>query len=445
MDHGPDIAQDIPADLPDVDSGPGANQCLACHSDPERIASDLEKSPYIGCPDIEGEGECCGGSVPDVPLEEKVLVTIAFVGDTVHGAIPCQDCHGGNPLATSRIDAHDGLVPDPSADGAQACRPCHDSIVDRVVRSGHYTLSGKRSATAIRAGTSPDAMPEALATSFNTHCNRCHATCGDCHVSVPDDAGGGLLNGHEFAKAPPVHLTCLGCHGTRVRDEYYGRNAGRFADVHWFPNRMSCLDCHSGDHLHGSVSGDRADTVALAPACTDCHSDNDSFRSVPAHEPHRDGEGHLTLSCQVCHAQEYKHCFECHVAIDSEKRPTYSVNPPDHVSMIAFRIGRNAEVDARHREKWVTVRHVPADPDTHSFNGEGLLPEFDAAPTWRRASPHTIRRNTDQTAGTPEDCAASCHGRRDRFLDPAELREYEVEANRDVVVPDPPGPSKKSL
>ena len=79
------------------------------------------------------------------------------------------------------------------------------------------------------------------------------------------------------------------------------------------------------------------------------------------------------------------------------------------------------------------LRHVPIDPEVFSYYGDDLLSNFDAVPTWKYATPHNIQRNTPQT----ETCD-SCHGNADLFLSTADLLEYEIEANKDVIVEEIP-------
>ena len=77
-----------------------------------------------------------------------------------------------------------------------------------------------------------------------------------------------------------------------------------------------------------------------------------------------------------------------------------------------FKIGRNPLQSDDRPWKYVPVRHVPIDPESFAYYGEDLLPNFDALPTWKYATPHNIQRNTPQT----ETCDA-CHGNADLFLD----------------------------
>jgi len=135
----------------------------------------------------------------------------------------------------------------------------------------------------------------------------------------------------------------------------------------------------------------------------------------------------------VCHAQPYASCTGCHVRLDGGT-PTHEVNAPDHAPRVTLKIGHNPRKDGRHPEEWVVLRHAPVAPTTFDSYGAALLGAFDARPTWQLATPHTIRRQTPQNAS----CVA-CHGQRALFLGPDDLSPEEIEANRGVVVAQPPG------
>ena len=80
-----------------------------------------------------------------------------------------------------------------------------------------------------------------------------------------------------------------------------------------------------------------------------------------------------------------------------------------------------------------TVRHVPIDQEAFAYYGEDLLPNFDAVPTWKYATPHNIQLNTPQT----ETCDA-CHGNAELFLSADDVLPEELEANKDVIVEEIP-------
>lgn len=373
--------------------------------------------------------------MPESPAHEKPFVDPAFLDDPVHGSIACVDCHGGDADASTRLAAHEGMDPDPSlTDPGRACGACHAAIAATHANGLHATLRGIRNALEVRAGTS--GLSPALEKGFRNHCSACHASCGDCHIAVPEGAGSGLLMGHFPQKTPPATFTCTACHGSRVNMEFKGKNSGIPADVHYGLD-MTCTDCHKAAEMHGagSKTANHRYQVTDAPRCATCHPDDDAFKAIAAHKPHRTGAGGaLDLSCQACHAVRYKNCRDCHLKLGEGDVPTFEVNPPDHVSQMALRIGRNPMKDALHPETWVPVRHAPSSPTSFAFYGSDLLPAYASAPTWHLATPHTIRRTTPQN----KDCTTTCHANRDVFLGPADLAAEEVEANAGVVVEAPP-------
>jgi thiosulfate/3-mercaptopyruvate sulfurtransferase len=83
----------------------------------------------------------------------------------------------------------------------------------------------------------------------------------------------------------------------------------------------------------------------------------------------------------------------------------------------------------------VPLRHVPIDPEAFAYYGDDLLPNFDALPTWKYATPHNIQRITPQN----ETCG-SCHGNAEFFLTADDVAPEELEANKDVIVEDLPFP-----
>jgi thiosulfate/3-mercaptopyruvate sulfurtransferase len=257
------------------------------------------------------------------------------------------------------------------------------------------------------------------------HCNSCHATCGDCHVSQPFSVGGGLLDGHDFVESPSMSRNCTACHGSRVKDEYYGTHEGLSSDVH-FRNRMDCMECHQADEMHGMgmadvesrYDGDRT------PTCESCHDNLGMGELENTNEYHAEHDTDL-MACQVCHSQSYTNCVNCHVEKTDEGVPFFSVE--DH--FLDFRIGYNPDQTDERPYEYVVVRHVPVQADSFSFYGDDLLPNFNDRATWLPATPHNIQRNTPQT----ESCD-SCHGNADIWLTEDVVAEAELDANEDVIV-----------
>ena len=356
---------------------------------------------------------------------EKVFVKDADFLLSTHGKVGCVICHGGDSQQADKELAHAGIVLDPS-DGN--CNTCHQDISDSHDFSAHATLSGFKSAFVARGGNVEEGSP--LDEAFNNHCQQCHTTCGQCHVSRPDELDGGLVYGHEFRATPSMQNNCIACHGARVGAEYLGENEGIPADVHWTQENMLCTACHSVD-LHGT--GETVENRYQNPAaasCEDCHADVLADPgSNPQHEEHLDD-----LSCQVCHSVAYKNCYGCHVSLDDEGLPCRTSEP----SVIQFKIGFNPIISVERPHKYVVLRHVPTCSGTCDFYGKSLFPNFDDVPTWKYATPHNIQLHTPQNAS----CDA-CHRNYDIFLTGEDIRIEEKEANQGVIIDEFPEPVGK--
>lgn len=344
---------------------------------------------------------------------------------STHGQVGCVICHGGDSRVDEKDAAHIGMVIDPSpAD----CMTCHSDIAHANEYSLHTTQSGFLSAFEARGGDiSTDSV---LMTAFENHCQECHTTCGQCHVSRPDELGGGLVSGHEFRGTPSMQYNCSACHGARVGAEYLGENEGYPADTHWVQENMLCTDCHSLE-MHGS--GTLAENRYANPsaiACEDCHEDVWLVTlDNPQHEQHLSD-----LSCQVCHSIAYKNCFDCHISLDEEGQPCRTSEP----SQILFEIGLNPLRSSDRPYEYVVLRHVPTCAGTCDYYGGDLFPDFDSVPTWKYATPHNIQLNTPQNAS----CDA-CHTNREIFLTEEDIRIEERKANEDVIVTEFPEPVGK--
>ena len=374
--------------------------------------------------------------------------------NSVHMGKTCVDCHGGDATKNTREAAHSGdfeAIP-----GSSECVPCHQGVVDQTADGLHTTLAGYDASLAARGFGSVQAAT--AHERFDAQCTKCHvattggqSACGFCHVSVPNTAGGGLLKGHAFQQTPSTDNNCTACHGSRVKDEYYGQNNALLErnkaaydtsspfedatftlqpDVHK-TNGMDCVACHQKDEMHGvgAPTGDDRYAVTTSPACGDCHgvgkADAAEFAAVGLHSSR-----HLdTMDCYVCHAQPYKNCFSCHTDVTVTGVPFFKNNGDDPTlaarkaaaadpttvapdALMTFRAGINpkwtGEGDAAHK-KYATLRHVPVDEDVFTYTGanaiEGLIPHVEASPTWRYATPHTILRNTEITKA-----CGNCHG-----------------------------------
>ena len=353
---------------------------------------------------------------------ERVLIDPEVLLNDVHGYVPCTDCHGGQNVS-DKHEAHTGMVRDPSTDAVAACGNCHPDIAPFQAQSLHNSLAGYD--TVLYARSTPENHPT-IEVGQSFHCNSCHTTCGQCHISQPTSVGGGLVAGHEFMRTPSMSRNCTACHGSRVKNEYTGAHEGLPADVHLRAGRMVCTDCHSGAEMHGTNYGDQPPLHRYdgpqGPSCESCHQEQIGIGSGnPYHEAH----GTEVLSCQVCHAVSYINCTDCHLEQTEDGVPYFRLQHEE----IGFYIGRNPLRSPERPYRFVPVRHVPTWPGLFDFYGEDVLDNFDALPTWTYATPHNIQRNTPQT----ESCE-SCHTNDALFLTPDKVREEELLANESIIV-----------
>lgn len=357
------------------------------------------------------------------PMEpwQRVWIDAETYAQDIHSLINCTDCHGGQAV-DDMVLAHEGMADEPAAK-FETCGNCHKDIAPAHFESLHFTLEGYD--TAVYERTIPENHP-AIEEAESYHCQSCHATCGDCHISQPASVGGGLLEAHVFVPEPPMGQTCTACHGSRVKNEYYGLNEGFPADVH-FRGRMSCVDCHTGDEIHGvNMTANHRYEGPSEPACESCHQDQVGIGSgIEQHEIH----GSEIVSCQTCHSVQYTNCVNCHVERNEDDIPFYSVE--EH--FMGFYIGRNPLQSAERPYRYTTLRHIPIDPDSFSYYGDNLLPNFNNRPTWEYATPHNIQRNTPQNAS-----CESCHENDAVFLTADKVIPELLEANLSVIVEQAP-------
>jgi len=372
------------------------------------------------------------------PLEpwEKVLITdpAAYLA-SVHGHIACMECHAG-AKSPDKETAHDGLVANPSEDFEAVCGSCHPDVASSQPGNLHVTQAGYW--TVLSARSTPDSQP-ALEDMFGNHCASCHTTCGDCHVSQPASVGGGFIDGHMFQQTPSMTRNCTACHGSRVGNEYLGKNEGIMADVHFREGRMNCVHCHDGGQMHGDPADcatchpEPEDAVDLPPAehryagiqsprCETCHMSATTGQDGTQMHIVHGGD----LSCQVCHSVSYSNCDGCHVAVsETTGNPFFTTDG----TYLGLYIGRNPRPSYERPYDFVLLRHVPIAPDNFDYYGEDLLSNFDALPTWVYATPHNIQLDTPQA----ESCNA-CHGNPDWFLTADRVKPGELQANQAVIV-----------
>lgn len=343
--------------------------------------------------------------MPDGPQRASFL-------EGPHGSGTCQSCHGGAEDRTfeTMAEAHEGLIPDPSAVGA--CDGCHAEIAAATANSLHTNLWGEKAAIEKRGNCTFEGS--GYEAGFDRKCAGCHTTCGQCHISRPNSVGGGFPKtfnylAHSVQATPHMTEQCTACHGSRVGTDYQGQLEGNQPDVHYSALKR-CEFCHSAEEIHGDDqhAGDHYEhryQVATMPRCETCHDPASPDMDNSFHNKHV-GDVTTNLQCQVCHSQPYKNCTNCH-DLDTQTEK-FVIDP----STVEFKIARTdpalSYLGDRLDYDFVVVRHVPVDPNTYEDWGLILDPEhYNSEPTWRYASPHNILRTTPQTEG---GCFSACHG-----------------------------------
>ena len=343
-------------------------------------------------------------------------------------AFECVFCHGGRNEELTKAEAHSGLIIDPTGGDENKCALCHEQIAEHFATSLHNTLRGYTHLFEQRTGVSVDSDP-AIRAKFDAQCNKCHATCGDCHINRPSSVGGGLIQGHLIRRNADMTNQCTACHGSRVGDEYTGRNEGLRADVHYVPGGMQCRGCHTGAEMHGDGNEyNHRYEVQNAANCGNCHD------FVPGENAWHDQHGD-EFSCQVCHAQDYKNCTTCHAG-DGLQEPSW----------MDFKVGRNP-IPAQRAGELVVLRHIPIAVETYESWGVTAT-NYASVPSFKYATPHNIVRWTSRTdTSGGQSCANACHNTPDgpqgwflRASDLSLLPVSEQQANQSLMVPDGPPP-----
>jgi|LSQX01.2.fsa_nt_gb thiosulfate/3-mercaptopyruvate sulfurtransferase len=349
------------------------------------------------------------------------LVGEEFVQST-HGKLGCITCHGGENVV-DKESAHAGMEPYPSQDFQVSCGNCHAGESELFETSTHYTLSGMANGLLEFTNFSQLSDSPHHEDVFQNDCYKCHATCGDCHVSRAKNYSNGLIDQHNFLATPKMDESCYACHNARNAGEFMGL-VGFSGDVH-FSNGMTCMDCHPISNFHGTGELVYNMWEDELPSCLDCHEDKDpNVASDTMHSVHGD-----SLACQVCHAQAGNNCFECHL---DEKEDGSGLGSSSE-SRIMFRVGYNPEITEERPYKYVVLRHVPAQTTMLEVVADDLMPNFNEKTNWKYSPTHNVQKSTFQN----ESCNA-CHDNTRIWLSEKDLRPTDSEANKRLIPELPP-------
>jgi len=401
----------------------GYGSCIECHTNYAHLQ-------LVYTPDTAAPAGGCGGEAPHYEPYDRVYMGgggFEAYKASSHYNIGCTACHGGVDQVDDKTLAHSGdFVAHPSTNYQQTCGSCHEDAAKNFGNSIHNGY-GQMRAVALRSGYSGsddfDKLPQHQIEGYNKNCATCHGTCGNCHVVRPPIAGGGLAAGHNFTKTPDMLKTCVSCHTSRGGHAYLGVASGTVPDAHLTKLQFTCLDCHTGQEMHGEDEKlEQRYASKLMPKCLDCHQNTQ--KNNVYHMMHIDD-----FNCQVCHSQDYNNCGSCHVHGDGARIPAY----------LDFKIAMNTLPGLRPGFRLTTVRRTLAAPDNWEEYGVDEYAAFHTKPTYNYTSPHNILRWTSRTTRLDgQNCTASCHIRnvdgelinKDLYLFQSDLLEWEMAATK---------------
>ncbi len=428
-------------------NGNGSYTCEQCHTNKQLLKASLQKEPTHHKP--KGGGGC-GGSVSRFSGTDPIYVEPDFL-NTVHGKLGCQNCHGGVSPAQDRNEAHSKEF-HVKVDPKKVCGGCHKDIANNFFHNLHTKFNGmkpenpefiKRAVVHEMRVSDDEESKKLLARGIEDGgCAECHrATCGSCHITLPEPSGGGFpATGHAFYKRPNDVYNCTACHGSRKGKEYMlsGVSTKQVQqsdvikalglkdykpkrDVH-YQKGMHCSDCHNASWIHSSgpdLAGSLRYNDPKLPTCQECHvkGKEDDFYSISMHATHAKPDASTPyLQCQVCHAQVYPNCLSCHVSKENKGE-----EPPPDFKFFTLKIAKNPlkldfykkifpDMLKTRQYDYTLVRRPSVVPDTFDSyrpQGDTVLGNYTEYPTWKYASPHSIVKDSPQTKNGCTGCHAS--------------------------------------
>lgn len=270
-------------------------------------------------------------SAADVDAASSYVIDSASV-HTVHGRLGCLACHAGNGEATDKEAAHEGMVPDMSAEDPMTCVICHQDLPDQIPEDRLEVPHGMI-VDRISSGEPCD-----------VHCSDCHGavghgfdpvsgevicsmtTCVDCHAErnlavQVTDCDACHMGPHDVAAS----LTCDDCH-TSTEEWHQVRLGVHPVELPGKHGELACFDCHESPNFKGlnDVCSDChvAGHEDLGSDCTECHDPGGTWAlSAGTWEGHEEiwnqYKGyHLEVTCEQCHGETFEAvdtgCENCH-------------------------------------------------------------------------------------------------------------------------------------
>lgn len=193
------------------------NSCADCHR--RLLFSTEEQRQFI---DIRikhlESGISCSIVCHEDKLNKSTASSYALWSISTHALfnVTCEKCHGGNPLASSKIEAHVGLSNNSiaRANTPETCGKCHESQLDEFKSSLHFKKleSGEEGpAPACITCHQAHSVRVLTASEIEDFCSNCHNNITGIDPSVPKRAANALSSVNElqveFSKARSAIIT----------------------------------------------------------------------------------------------------------------------------------------------------------------------------------------------------------------------------------------------
>ncbi len=300
------------------------------------------------------------------------IKTEGFTDSHKPGAIGCFSCHGGNPFATSKKQAHRNmtLIPGNLATAPQTCgtTQCHPDIVQRVPTGLMSTLSGLISVDrfVFNEQTSPDLLSNVHQLKNSAADEHLRNLCVQCHLGNPKTKTGAF---DEFSRGGG----CLACHlnYSAEAEKEQAENPGKIHRLHpsisLKVSNNRCFNCHSRSGRIATNYEGWHETTLQASQMPDSTNYRLIEKSRVFIKKQDDVHHQLGLECIDCHhsyelmgdGKYYAHeedqqdvqCADCHVP---GKPVTVTARELDNESAIiaALRFG-----DIKDRKFLATQKH----------------------------------------------------------------------------------------
>jgi nitrate/TMAO reductase-like tetraheme cytochrome c subunit len=193
------------------------NSCADCHR--RLLFSNEEQRQFI---DIRikhlESGISCSIVCHEDKLNKSTASSYALWSISTHALfnVTCEKCHGGNPLASSKTEAHVGLSNNSieRANTPETCGKCHDSQLAEFKSSLHFKKleSGEEGpAPACITCHQAHSVRVLTASEIEDFCSNCHNNITGIDPSVPKRAANALSSVNElqveFSKARSAIIT----------------------------------------------------------------------------------------------------------------------------------------------------------------------------------------------------------------------------------------------